>query len=193
MAKASKALTKNANKPSDLLQICKERFEANLIRHPNLSWDQIVSCLEKNPKKKKALAWMEETGGEPDVILMQGIAQSICFVDCSLETPVGRKSLCYDDEALHSRKENKPKGSAKGMIKSLDLHLLSEVEYRHLQTIGSFDTKTSSWIETPLAIRTLGGALFCDRRYNTVFSYHNGAESYYAVRGFRTLLKLSES
>lgn len=155
-----------------------------------MKWDSIEEKLKSNPKKLSALAKMEETGGEPDVIGHDKETDQYLFVDCAKETPGGRRSICYDYEAQESRKEHKPKNNAIDMANSIGIELLSEEQYRHLQTLGDFDTKTSSWIKTPEAIRTLGGALFADFRYNQVFIYHNGAQSYYAARGFRGILKV---
>jgi hypothetical protein len=176
----------------NLLAILAERFARNRARHPGLDWASVAERLARRPEVLRTLGWMEATGGEPDVVeglpgadLAEG---AILFCDCAAESPAGRRSLCYDDGALTARKENKPKGSAVGMAAGQGLTLLSETDYRALQTLGPFDCKTSSWIATPDRIRSLGGALFCDRRYDTVFTYHNGAESYYAARGFRTRL-----
>lgn len=172
-----------------LLKILKDRFEKNLIRHKNLSWADVQASLEANPAKLWSLNEMENTGGEPDVIAF-GKKNEILFCDCSPESPKGRRSICYDHEALEARKENKPENSAVMMAEDMGIEMLTEDQYRELQEFGKFDTKTSSWIQTPAAIRKLGGALFCDRRYDTVFLYHNGAESYYAARGFRGLLRI---
>jgi hypothetical protein len=174
----------------DIIQILKVRFEKNMIRHKSLSWPTIESKLEKNPKKLNVLIQMEETGGEPDVIGFDKKTNEYIFCDCSSESPSGRRSLCYDLDALNSRKEHKPKNSALEMANSIGIEILDEEQYRLLQTFGDFDTKTSSWIKTPSKIRALGGALFCDKRYDTVFLYHNGAESYYANRGFRGLIRV---
>lgn len=167
-----------------LLRTLEKRFEANESRHPGVPWADVRARIEGNPAALKALLAMESTGGEPDVI---GAARNgrFRYCDCSPESPGGRRSLCYDEEALASRKEHKPKGSAMAMAKAMGISLLDEDEYRELQTFGAFDNKTSSWIATPPDVRALGGALFCDRRYGKVFVYHNGAESYYAARGFR--------
>lgn len=173
-----------------LLQILKTRFNKNPNRHQNLDWHKIEEKLKFNPKKLLALAKMEETGGEPDVIGYEKETDLYLFVDCAKETPTGRRSICYDYEAQESRKEHKPKNNAIDMAKSIGIELLTEEQYRLLQTLGAFDTKTSSWIKTPEAIRKLGGALFADFRYNQVFIYHNGAQSYYAARGFRGILKV---
>lgn len=180
----------NARQRDELLQVLKTRFEKNPQRHMGMAWAAVQARLEKNPDKLRSLAEMERTGGEPDVIGQDKKTNEYVFVDCSAESPAGRRSLCYDPEALKSRKENKPKGSAIDTAKSIGIELLTEEQYRALQELGAFDLKTSSWVKTPLDIRRLGGALFCDRRYGTVFLYHNGAESYYAARGFRGSLRV---
>ncbi len=177
-------------KKDELLDRLKERFEANMARHKGVKWADAEERLKKRPKQLAVLAEMEETGGEPDVVAVDKKTGEITFFDCSAESPKGRRSVCYDPAALKSRKENKPKNSALGMAKDMGIEILTEEEYRELQKIGEFDLKTSSWIETPKKIRDLGGALFCDRRYETIFTYHNGAESYYAARGFRGKLKV---
>lgn len=174
----------------ELISVLHKRFQANQERHGPVLWDQVLIRLQAKPELLSALAWMEESGGEPDVITTPRDGDGLVFCDCSPESPVGRRSLCYDQEALDGRKENKPKGSALGTARAWGLELLDEQWYRHLQTLGEFDRKTSSWIASPGPIRRLGGALFGDRRYDTVFVYHNGAESYYAARGFRALLRL---
>jgi len=180
--------------PSDdakaLLATLKTRFEKNANRHKGLEWAKVQARLEAHPEKLVSLHEMEATGGEPDVISFDGKTGECLFVDCSPESPKGRRSLCYDDEALAARKENKPADSAMEMAAAMGIQLLNEAQYRELQRLGPFDTKTSSWIATPAEIRKLGGALFCDRRYDTVFVYHNGADSYYAARGFRGLLRV---
>ena len=173
-----------------LLAALKSRFEKNMKRHKSLEWSKVLSRIEANPKKLWSLNEMEETGGEPDVIGHDKKSGEYIFCDCSAETPKGRRSYCYDREALHSRKEHKPKNNALDAAAAIGIELLSEEEYRNLQQLGSFDTKTSSWVKTPPDVRKLGGALFCDRRYDKVFLYHNGAESYYAARGFRGSLKV---
>jgi hypothetical protein len=175
---------------NELLRILKTRFEKNMKRHKGLDWTKIQTKLEKNPDKLWSLYQMEETGGEPDVVGLDKKSGEYTFMDCSAETPKDRRSVCYDREALDSRKEHKPKDNAMEMADEMGIELLSEEEYRELQTLGEFDLKTSSWIKTPAAIRKLGGALFADRRYDHVFVYHNGASSYYAVRGFRGSLKV---
>lgn len=178
----------NENK-GKLLETLQDRFEKNKERHPNLAWDQIVEKLEENQEALQALYRMEETGGEPDVVELSG-DEALTFYDCAKESPKGRVSLCYDDEALQKRKANKPAGSAVEMAKEIGAEILTEDEYRALQEIFPFDLKTSSWVHTPDKIRKLGGALFCDRRYDTVFVFHNGADSYYSSRGFRAKLKM---
>jgi hypothetical protein len=170
----------------ELLDALEARFGKNMHRHKAIAWEKVRVKLEGNPGALKALREMETTGGEPDVIGVD--AGRYLFCDCSAESPAGRRSLCYDREALAARKENKPKGSAVEMAAALGIDLLTEQQYRELQKLGEFDTKTSSWVRTPSDVRTLGGALFCDRRYGKVFVYHNGAESYYAARGFRGAL-----
>lgn len=169
---------------TQLLATLQERFEKNMGRHQGITWNAVQARLDAHPAKLAALDQMEQTGGEPDVVCA-GASGEIVFCDCSLESPAGRRSLCYDRTALDARKENKPKGSAAEMAAAMGIEILNEDEYRALQALGEFDRKTSSWIATPAAIRKLGGALFCDRRYDHVFLYHNGAESYYAARGFR--------
>ncbi|MHB1277731.1 MAG: DUF4256 domain-containing protein [Bacteroidia bacterium] len=172
----------------DLLHTLKTRFEKNMNRHKGMVWAKIQAKLEADPTKLWSLDDMETTGGEPDVIGEDG--RDYLFCDCSAESPKGRRSICYDREALNSRKEHKPANSAIDMAKEMGIEMLSEEQYRELQTLGSFDLKTSSWIKTPDKMRKLGGALFCDRRFDHVFTYHNGAESYYAARGFRGLLRV---
>ncbi len=173
-----------------LLGILKARFEKNMNRHKDLAWGKVQVKLESNTEKLWSLYEMERTGGEPDVAGHDKNTGEYIFYDCSAESPSGRRSLCYDREALEARKENKPKDTAVDMATAMGIKLLTEEEYRALQTLGKFDLKTSSWIITPADIRKLGGALFCDRRYNTIFVYHNGAESYYAARGFRGSLRV---
>ncbi|UFH52704.1 DUF4256 domain-containing protein [Spirosoma sp. KNUC1025] len=172
------------------ISLLKARFEKNTNRHQGLEWAAVQARLEANPEKLWSLQEMENTGGEPDVVGQDTRTGEYIFYDCSAETPKGRRSICFDREALESRKENKPTSSAMDMAAAMGIELLTEEQYRELQTLGKFDLKTSSWIVTPPAIRKLGGALFCDRRYETVFVYHNGAESYYGVRGFRGSLKV---
>jgi hypothetical protein len=178
-----------AQERDELLHTLKARFAKHMRRHEGIAWDAVQTRLDGNPSALKSLLAMEASGGEPDVI---GRDESghIAFCDCSAQSPAGRRSLCYDREALDSRKENKPKGSAVELAGTMGVDLLTEEQYRELQQLGEFDTKTSSWIHTPSDVRGLGGALFCDRRYDKVFVYHNGAESYYAARGFRGLLRV---
>jgi hypothetical protein len=173
-----------------LLSVLKARFEKNLNRHQGVEWTKVQGKLEASPEKLWSLNEMEKTGGEPDVVGHDRKTGEYIFDDCSAESPKGRRSVCYDREALESRKEHKPKNSAMDMAAAMGIEILTEEQYRELQTLGSFDTKTSSWVKTPPDIRKLGGALFCDRRYDHVFLYHNGAESYYAARGFRGSLKV---
>lgn len=174
----------------ELLKILKDRFEKNKNRHKGIEWTKVQARLDANAEKLWSLNEMEKTGGEPDVVSLDKKTGEYIFYDCSAESPNGRRSFCYDREALESRKEYKPKNSAVEMAADIGIELLTEEQYRELQQLGKFDTKTSSWVKTPVAIRELGGAVFCDRRYDTVFLYHNGAESYYAARGFRGLLKV---
>jgi hypothetical protein len=173
-----------------LLNTLKARFGKNMSRHKAIDWANVVAKLETQPGKLWSLHEMESSGGEPDVVGFDPKTAEFIFYDCSDESPKGRRSICYDHEALASRKENKPWNSAIEMAADMGIAILTEKQYRDLQELGSFDTKTSSWIMTPPAIRKLGGALFCDRRYNNVFLYHNGAESYYAARGFRGELRV---
>ncbi len=173
-----------------LLRVLKTRFEKNMNRYAGLDWADVLTRLEANPEKLWSLHIMEETGGEPDVVGRDQRTGEYIFYDCSAESPKGRRSVCYDREALDSRKEHKPADNALEMAASMGIEILTEDQYRELQKLGSFDLKTSSWVKTPEDIRKLGGAIFCDRRYNTVFVYHNGAESYYAARGFRGSLKV---
>ncbi len=181
---------KDRGEEEELSAILKTRFEKSMNRHKGLEWVKVEERLAANPKKLWSLNQMEQTGGEPDVVGYDISTDEFIFIDCSMESPKGRRSVCYDSQALQSRKENKPKNSAVGMATEMGIELLTEEQYLELQKLGDFDTKTSNWIETPEDIRKLGGALFCDRRYNNVFTYHNGAESYYAARGFRGLLKV---
>jgi len=173
-----------------LLEILKVRFEKNMSRHKGLEWAKVEAKLEANPEKLWSLNEMERTGGEPDVVGFDKKTGEYIFYDCSSESPKGRRSLCYDREALESRKEHKPADSAVDMAAAMGIELLTEEQYRKLQKLGEFDLKTSSWVITPTNIRKLGGAIFCDRRYNNVFTYHNGADSYYAARGFRGALRV---
>lgn len=174
----------------ELLRVLKARFEKNMNRHSGLQWDKVQAKLEANADKLWSLGEMERTGGEPDVVGHDKKTDEYVFFDCSAESPSGRRSLCYDRKALESRKEHKPKGSATDLAATMGIELLTEEQYRELQTLGEFDAKTSSWVKTPPRVRDLGGALFCDRRFDTVFVYHNGAESYYAARGFRSFLRV---
>ncbi len=182
--------TLSAKQREELLKALKARFEKNMSRHESLEWSQISARLEANAAKLWSLSEMERTGGEPDVVGHDKRTGEYIFYDCAEESPKGRRSVCYDREALNSRKEHKPKNSAEDMAAALGIEVLTEEQYRDLQKLGEFDTKTSSWVKTPSAIRELGGALFCDRRFDTVFLYHNGAESYYAARGFRGCLRV---
>lgn len=180
----------SAKQREQLLRMLQTRFEANMQRHKGIAWKDVQTKLEANAAKLWSLHEMEETGGEPDVVTIEPAKGSYLFVDCAAETPKGRRSLCYDDEALEARKEHKPIGSAMDMAAAMGVELLTEDQYRALQELGEFDLKTSSWIQTPEPIRKLGGALFGDRRYDHVFIYHNGASSYYAARAFRGLLSV---
>ncbi|HSW16868.1 MAG TPA: DUF4256 domain-containing protein [Ramlibacter sp.] len=173
-----------------LLRTLKERFEKNMHRHAGIAWVEVQARLESKPGALASLRGMEASGGEPDVIGQDTASGQFRFCDCSAESPSGRRSLCYDDAALASRKENKPHASAAEMAAEMGIELLTEEQYRELQRLGEFDMKTSSWVRTPLDVRALGGALFCDRRYGRVFLYHNGAQSYYAARGFRGSLSV---
>jgi hypothetical protein len=190
--RATRAQNNNSNEKDmlpeqreELLRALKARFEKNMNRHKGLEWAKIQAKLEANAEKLWSLNEMEKTGGEPDVVGHDKKAGEYIFYDCSAESAKGRRSICYDREALESRKEHKPEDSAIDMAAAMGIELLTEDQYRELQKLGNFDTKTSSWVKTPSHIRKLGGALFCDRRYDTVFLYHNGAESYYAARAFR--------
>lgn len=174
----------------DLIHALQARFGKHMHRHPGLAWDKVLARLHAHPASLAALRKMEDTGGEPDVIGQAGEHGTITFFDCSAESPIGRRSLCFDPAALAARKQNKPAGSAVGLAQEWGIELLTQAQYRQLQELEPFDRKTSSWIATPASIRALGGALFCDRRYEQVFVYHNGAESYYAGRGFRGLLQV---
>lgn len=174
----------------ELVKTLKARFQMNMNRHEGLEWAQVEAKLEANPKKLWSLNEMERTGGEPDVVGFAEETGEFIFYDCAAESPDGRRSLCYDREALAARKTHKPKTNALDMAAAMGIELLTEKQYRTLQQLGKFDLKTSSWIKTPASIRKLGGALFCDRRYDHVFTYHNGAQSYYAARGFRGVLRV---
>jgi hypothetical protein len=182
------ALTPDQRK--ELFRILQARFEKNMNRHKGLEWAKVQARLEAHVEKLWSLHEMERTGGEPDVAGHDKKTGEYVFYDCSAESPKDRRSVCYDREALESRKEHKPPNSAVDLAAAMGVELLTEEQYRELQKLGNFDTKTSSWVKTPAAIRKLGGALFCDRRYDTVFVYHNGAESYYAARGFRGLIRV---
>ena len=182
--------TLSTKQREELLRVLKARFEKNMNRHKGLAWAQVQARLEANAEKLWSLHEMERTGGEPDVVGHDKKTGEYIFYDCSAESPKDRRSLCYDREALESRKEDKPKNNAMDMAAVMNIELLTEEQYRELQKLGNFDTKTSSWVKTPSGIRKLGGAVFCDRRYDTVFLYHNGAESYYAARGFRGSLRV---
>lgn len=174
----------------EMLAILKARFEKNMNRHKSLEWADVQAKLEANPEKLHSLSEMEMTGGEPDVVGHDNQTGEYIFYDCSAESPKGRRSVCYDREALESRKEHKPEHNAIEMAATMGIELLTEEQYRELQKLGNFDMKTSSWVKTPSSIRKFGGAIFCDRRYDTVFVYHNGAESYFAARGFRGSLRV---
>ncbi len=191
MAKTmSKSQQLSAGQREELLGALKARFEKNMNRHKGLEWAGVEAKLDSSPEKLWSLNEMERTDGEPDVVGQDKKTGEYIFYDCSAESPKGRRSVCYDREALEARKENKPKDSAMNMAAAMGIELLTEEQYRELQTLGEFDTKTSSWVKTPPEIRRLGGAFFCDRRYDHVFVYHNGAESYYAARGFRGSLRV---
>jgi hypothetical protein len=179
-----------AQERAKLLETLQARFERHPARHKGISWADVQARLETHPDKVRSLYEMERTVGEPDVVARNAKTGEIVFYDCAAESPAGRRSLCYDREGLQSRKENRPSGSAVEMAAEMGIELLTEEDYRALQKLGAFDLKTSSWVQTPPAIRKLGGALFCDRRYDQVFVYHNGAQSYYAARGFRGSLRV---
>jgi hypothetical protein len=179
-----------APKFDELIKTLKDRFAKNMNRHTKIDWSSVQAKLQASPEKLHALHEMERTGGEPDVVGYDEKTNEFIFCDCSPESPTGRRSICYDREALDSRKENKPGGNAIEIATSMGIEILTEQQYRELQELGEFDRKTSSWVRTPAKIRNLGGALFCDRRYDNVFVYHNGAESYYAARGFRGRLRV---
>lgn len=180
----------SSKQSESLLHVLKERFERNMARHKGLKWSAVEARLKSHGDKLWSLQEMESTGGEPDVIGQDKKTGQFIFCDCSPESPKGRRSVCYDRQALNARKEHKPKNSAMDLAKEMGIEMLTEELYQELQTLGDFDLKTSSWVLTPPAVRKLGGAIFCDRRYDRVFTYHNGAESYYAVRGFRGVLKI---
>lgn len=180
----------SAKQSEELLSTLKARFEKNMNRHKGIEWAKVQTKLKANTAKLWSLHEMERTGGEPDIVDYDNKSGEYIFFDCSAESPAGRRSICYDHEALEKRKEHKPKNSAMGMAADMGIEILTEEQYRELQQLGKFDTKTSSWVKTPSEIRKLGGALFCDRRYDNVFVYHNGAESYYAARAFRGSLRV---
>lgn len=182
--------TLNVKQKEELIEILKNRFVNNMNRHKDMEWDNIKARLDSSVEKLWSLNEMEMTGGEPDIVRVNGNNSEYIFFDCSEQSPKGRRSICYDHQALESRKENRPKNNAVDMATEMGIELLTEEQYRELQNWGSFDTKTSSWIKTPVNIRELGGAVYCDRRYDVVFMYHNGAESYYSSRGFRGLLRI---
>jgi hypothetical protein len=177
-------------KSEEILETLKTRFEGNFNRHKNIEWTNVQANLAAMPEKLWSIYQMEITGGEPDVLGFNESTKQYIFYDCSLESPQGRRSICYDNQALERRKENKPKDSAVNMATNMGIEILTETQYKELQKLGNFDLKTSSWVQTPTNIRKLGGAIFCDCRYNAVFTYHNGAESYYAARGFRGWLSV---
>jgi hypothetical protein len=185
-----KAKQVSGKQGDELLRTLKARFEAHMHRHAGLEWTTVQTRVESNSTSLWSLYEMEQSGGEPDVVGIDKTTGAYIYVDCSAQSPKGRRSLCYDHEALEARKEHKPKSSAVDMANAMGVALLTVDEYRELQELGQFDTTTSSWVQTPARIRKLGGALFCDRRYDTVFVYHNGAESYYAARGFRCSLRI---
>jgi hypothetical protein len=188
MSKSETNKVLSVSQAEDLIRLLKARFEKNINLHKGLTWTEIEAKLKTNSNKLWSLSEMERTGGEPDVVGFDSKTGEYIFYDCSAESPKGRRSICYDRKGLESRKENKPENTAIDMAAEMGTELLTEEQYRELQKHGDFDTKTSSWIKTPADIRKLGGALFCDRRFNHVFLYHNGAESYYGVRGFRSCL-----
>jgi len=190
MSGKSKQNKLSPEQKSALLEVLQTRFEANRQRHPGLRWETVQKKLDADPEKLWSLSEMERTEGEPDIVQLNREENEILFIDCSSESPKGRRSLCYDQAALDSRKQNKPGGSAIGLADEMGVNILTEADYRQLQTFGEFDIKTSSWVKTPEEIRDLGGAIFCDRRYDHVFMYHNGAESYYGARGFRSKLRV---
>jgi hypothetical protein len=184
------AHTLSAAQRDELLATLQARFASHPHRHAGIDWETVRARLDRDPARLWSLHEMERTGGEPDVVEWDGATGDVVFVDCAPESPAGRRSLCYDEEARAARKEHRPENSAVKLAATMGIELLTEEEYRRLQQLGEFDRKTSSWVRTPAAIRKLGGALFCDRRYDTVFLYHNGAQSYYAARGFRGALRV---
>ncbi len=190
MTKSKTSKTLSAQEKTKLLELLKTRFEKNMKRHPKMDWSEVKKRLESKSNKLWSLSVMEETGGEPDVVGVDKKTGEYIFFDCAAESPKGRRSLCYDGAALRSRKEHKPKDSAMEMAEAMGIQLLTEEQYQELQKLGAFDLKTSSWLDTPAAVRKLGGAIFGDCRFGRVFVYHNGAESYYAARGFRGVLRV---
>ena len=186
----AKKITLSKKQGEELLKTLQVRFEKNMNRHQGLEWSKVQTRLDANPEKLWSLSEMEQTGGEPDVVGHDKKTGEYIFYDCAEESPKGRRSICYDHESLESRKEYKPENSAINMADAMGIEILSEEQYRELQKLGNFDTKTSSWVKTPADIRKLGGALFCDRRFGKVFLYHNGAESYYGARGFRGSIRV---
>jgi hypothetical protein len=190
MKRSSRSKGLPAARTKELLAILEERFEKNVARHAGIAWASVRARLEADPEKLWSVNEMETTGGEPDVVGVDADHGGFLIVDCSVQSPKGRRSVCYDQAALEARKEHKPKDSALHMAAAMGIEVLTEEQYRRLQTLGEFDTTTSSWVQTPPDVRRLGGALFCDRRYGKVFVYHNGAESYYAARGFRGVLRV---
>lgn len=180
----------SSEESKNLIKLLNSRFEKNMYRHEGIEWADVLEKLNNNTEKLWSINQMEETGGEPDLIAYNEVTGEYIFCDCSVESPKARRSICYDHEALESRKENKPQNSAINMAAEMGIEILTEEQYRFLQKLGNFDIKSSSWVKTPDNIRKLGGAIFCDRRYDTVFVYHNGAESYYGSRGFRGILKV---
>ena len=190
MPKGTARKSLGAKQRDALLETLRARFEANGHRHEGIAWEKVRARLVARPDKLSSLAELDKTGGEPDVVGHDTTTGEYLFHDCAAESPAGRRSLCYDREALEARKEHKPKDSAVNMATGMGIELLTEAQYRELQKLGDFDTKTSSWVSTPADVRKLGGALFCDRRYDTVFLYHNGADSYYAARAFRGMLRV---
>lgn len=186
----NRSIKKSADKWQNLIEILQNRFEKNRLRHPDFAWNDVNDKLITSLDKLAILSRMEETGGEPDVVGFDKKSETFIFFDCATESPVGRRGLCYDHEGFLSRKENRPSGNVIDQARELGIQLLNEEDYRYLQTLGDFDLKTSSWILTPAPIRKLGGALFCDKRYGAVFTYHNGAQSYYSSRGFRGRLEV---
>jgi hypothetical protein len=190
MSKTSNKKKSSAGQHAELIKVLQSRFEKNMNRHKGISWADVQAKLEANQDKLQSLDEMEATEGEPDVVGYDKKTGEYIFYDCSPESPKGRRSICYDHQALEARKEHKPANSAINMAADMGIDILTEEEYRELQKLGSFDTKTSSWVKTPADVRKLGGAVFCDRRYNTVWLYHNGADSYYAARGFRGSLRV---